>query len=32
VIYRVEQNAVFVLAVLDSRRDLQTVLLQRLLR
>ncbi len=32
VIYRVGENAVYVLAVLDSRRDLQAVLLQRLLR
>ncbi len=30
IIYRIEQQEVFVTAVLDSRRDLQTLLLRRL--
>ena len=32
VIYRLEKNTVFVLAILDSRRDLSGLLLDRLLR
>lgn len=32
IVYRVEQQQVFVLAVLDGRRDLQTLLLDRLMR
>jgi toxin ParE1/3/4 len=32
IIYRREENTVFVLAVLDSRRDLGSVLLERLVR
>ena len=32
VIYRMTEDTVFVLAVLDARRDLQDVLLERLLR
>jgi plasmid stabilization system protein ParE len=32
VIYRIEASKVFILAVLDSRRDLSSVLLQRLIR
>jgi plasmid stabilization system protein ParE len=32
IVYRVEASQVFVLAVLDSRRDLQTLLLERLVR
>lgn len=31
-VYRVEQQTVYVLAVLDSRRDLESILLERLLR
>jgi len=32
IIYRIEMNKVFVLAVMDSRRDLASILLQRLVR
>lgn len=32
IIYRVEQQIIFVLGVLDGRRDLQTLLLERLVR
>ena len=32
IIYRREENTVFVLAVLDSRRDLEGILLERLVR
>jgi plasmid stabilization system protein ParE len=32
IVYRTEGNRVLVLAVLDSRRDLQTLLLERLVR
>lgn len=32
IIYRLEKNSVFVLAVLDSRRDLSGFLMERLLR
>ncbi len=32
IVYRIEASQVFVLAVLDSRRDLQTLLLERLVR
>lgn len=31
-VYRIEENKVFVLAVLDSRRDLESILLERLIR
>jgi addiction module RelE/StbE family toxin len=31
-VYRTEQQNVYVLAVLDSRRDLESILLERLLR
>jgi addiction module RelE/StbE family toxin len=31
IVYRIEANAVLVLAVLDGRRDLQSLLLERLL-
>jgi len=32
IIYRIDQRTVYVLAVLDSRRDLEDVLLERLVR
>jgi len=32
IVYKVASNQVFIIAVLDSRRDLQTVLLGRLAR
>ncbi len=32
IIYRIEKDIVYVIAVLDSRRDLETILLERLLR
>jgi len=32
VVYRIEPERVFIVAVLDSRRDLQTLLLERLIR
>lgn len=32
IIYRIEQETVYVTAVLDSRRDLEAILLERLLR
>ncbi len=32
IIYRTEKNNILVLAVLDSRRDLSSILLQRLIR
>lgn len=32
IIYRREENTVFVLAVLDSRRDLESILMERLVR
>lgn len=32
IVYRIAEDTVYVLAVLDSRRDLQDVLLERLLR
>ena len=32
IIYRIQQNTVYVLAVLDSRRDLESILLERLIR
>lgn len=32
IVYRIERDAVFVIAVLDSRRDMETVLLERLVR
>lgn len=32
IIYRIEEKTIHVLAVLDSRRDLETLLLERLLR
>ncbi len=32
IIYRIETSKVFILAVLDSRRDLSSILLQRLIR
>jgi toxin ParE1/3/4 len=32
VVYRTEPERVFIVAVLDSRRDLQTLLLERLIR
>lgn len=32
IVYKVTNNQVFIMAVLDSRRDLQTVLLNRLAR
>ena len=32
IVYRTDGNQVFIMAVLDSRRDLQTVLLNRLAR
>lgn len=32
IVYRIEANRVLVLAVLDSRRDLQSLLLERLIR
>lgn len=32
ILYRIEMDAVFVLAVLDGRRDLESLLLERLVR
>ena len=32
IVYRIEHKTVFVTAVLDSRRDLETILIERLLR
>ena len=32
IVYKIEQDTVYVNAVLDSRRDLEAILLQRLLR
>lgn len=32
VVYRIEPERIFIVAVLDARRDLQTILLERLIR